>query len=287
MKFITVNTVQGIGDIFWVYQKIAPHVDQIHWRIWRVGDDMIQFRSREFVELLPKTASVHFPLVSLPQYQALARSSFPLSEVLKHDAVNYSVNAALEQGQDLYELDPEHEVLDRVRLRRVSEPHLPLDNALCLFVSGSRLDYVWTIDQWASHVATMLRSLNINKVRVIGAEWDEWAANEVTILLQRKGYEVRNFCKQLNLAQTIDCIRSSYYFFGYQSGLSVLAENYNVPQLMVYFPFLRRMMYTWAKPQSRYRQFQAITFDEANAEEMILHAAHPYCLEGRRSAQNV
>ena len=284
-RTITVNTVQGIGDIFWVYQKLAPYVDTINWRIWVVSDSPVQYRSREFLSLLPKTGTVKFPLVELAKYHELARTSHPLQEVLKHDAVNYAVNYALEQGNDFYTMDYSYTPLARVELR-CGSPR-PIDDVLCLFVSGSRLDYVWSTEQWASHTDYLLRVLGLSTVVVIGADWDQWAANEVSVYLQRMGHNVVNYCKQLNLAETIKVIRSSYFFFGYQSGLGVLAENYNVPQLMVYFPFLRNMMYTWAKPDSRHSRYHAMTFDEADPETNIARAAISYRLEGRRSAQNV
>jgi hypothetical protein len=40
---------------------------------------------------------------------------------------------------------------------------------------------------------------------------------------------------------------------------------------MVYFPFLRKMMYTWAKPESRQRIYNAITFDEPHITDIIRH----------------
>jgi ADP-heptose:LPS heptosyltransferase len=271
MKEITINTVQGIGDIFWVYQKVAPYVDRINWRIWRVGDDSIQFRSQEFLHLLPKTANYSFPVVPVPQYHDLAAKTFPLDTVLKHPIVNYAVNRALEDGSDLYEMDPGYTVQRFVPMQIGKGDIEPRQPSLCLFVSGSRLEYVWSVETWALHTKTLLDVLGLKHVMVIGAEWDNWAATDVTILLQRMGISVTNLCKQMSLATTIQLMRACKFFFGYQSGLSVIAENYNIPQLMVYFPFLRKMMYTWAKPESRQRIYNAITFDEPHITDIIRH----------------
>jgi len=282
---MTVNTVQGIGDIFWVYQKLAHHVDKINWRIWRISNDPVQYRAKDFALLLTKTETVAFPLVDLSQYHALARTTFPLAQVLEHDTVNYAVNAALESGLDLYTMDHGYFPESFVPFEHLTMAGMPpVEDALCLFVSGSRLDFVWDVNQWAEYTSRIMDQLSIHKIRVIGTTWDEWAANEVTILLQRMGYEVRNFCSKISMSLTIDTIRSSYFFFGYQSGLSVIAENYNVPQIMMYFPHLKDMLYTWAKPANRRTRYFATTFDNPNIGLFIDEATQRYCLESRRQA---
>jgi ADP-heptose:LPS heptosyltransferase len=45
-------------------------------------------------------------------------------------------------------------------------------------------------------------------------------------------------------------LKNSKFFIGYQSGLNVLADNLNVPQLMLYLPFLEKMLYSWPKKQN-------------------------------------
>jgi len=60
---------------------------------------------------------------------------------------------------------------------------------------------------------------------------------------------------------SIDIIRRSRLFFGYQSGLSIIAENYDARQIICYFNKLAPMKYTWCKPSSVRTIFHATTFD--------------------------
>ena len=61
------------------------------------------------------------------------------------------------------------------------------------------------------------------------------------------GLEVATFIGRCP-AQACHVIQHARAFIGYQSGLSILADNFDTPQVMLYFDILERLMYAWPKP---------------------------------------
>jgi ADP-heptose:LPS heptosyltransferase len=199
-----------------------------------------------------------FRKVPRSEYQRLARSRFSVQSVIgARNPVDYTVNAPLEAGVNLRDIDAHSKLDEFVDLGLPAS--VEREDYLCLFVAGAKSINVWKPDVWAKHAMYLARRLGVARIALIGAEWDRAVQSEVHRILALR-HEVVVYVGS-PLEQTLDIIRRSRYFFGYQSGLNVLAENYNVPQLMVYFPKLRSMLYTWCKPMSVRTIFHAMTFD--------------------------
>ena len=258
-----VHTVQGIGDIFWCYQKLAPYVDSLDLRILCVSNNEVQHRAKAFCEMLPKVASVKYVCGPPSRYGTVSRSRYDLLEVLSLGAVmpvDYAVNAPLEQGIPLRQVDPGMAIEEYVSLRGVPDEAPPQDDYLCLFVAGAKTGDQYSAVRWALAAARLARRLGTDTVRIIGAGWDLRQQEELPPHLNT--FNVHSHIGAA-LPETIDIIRRSRFFFGYQSGLNVLADNYDVPQLMVYYNKLRLMQYTWPKPANVRTRFHAMTFGES------------------------
>ena len=111
-KTITANAPQGIGDIFWAYQRLAPHFDVINFNIM-VGDWWrVHTRAKEWLPLLPKVGTVTCKKVDGKIYNDSITRHLPLSgviyqaELYPEKEVYYSVNWPLEQGTRLEDTDP-------------------------------------------------------------------------------------------------------------------------------------------------------------------------------------
>src|SRR5688572_19521703 len=98
---LTLNTVQGIGDLFWVYQKVAPHVDAMRLNILCTKpNDIVQRRSDAFLRMLPKVEEVRFIGTAHTHYAQVSSTRYGLDAILNHAggrAVDYAVNAPLER----------------------------------------------------------------------------------------------------------------------------------------------------------------------------------------------
>jgi ADP-heptose:LPS heptosyltransferase len=255
---ITVDTVQGIGDIFWVYQKLAPYFERINLNILVVDHRPVQHRSERFCQLLPQVDKVRFVQVPGRQYMQVAQARYLMRDVITNHLSGpqpYAVNAPLEVGINLRDIDPGYEVESFVDMGLPRE--VAREDYLCVFVAGAKSGTVWKPARWSPVIHNLARRLGTSKVRLIGAAWDTEVQAEIH--QHCKALDVRSHVGA-DLVDTIDIIRRSRFFLGYQSGLNVLAENYDVPQLMVYFAKLAPMLYTWCKPSSVRTTFHATTF---------------------------
>ena len=192
--------------------------------------------------------------------------------------VEYAVNAPLESGKNLRDIDPGALVEEFVDLKGVPAEPIERGDYLCVFVAGAKNGQVWPWSFWIPAIKRLARRLDTKRIALIGAEWDKQVQDPIAADLKRIGFEVRNHVGSVGLPGTIDIIRRARFFLGYQSGLNVLAENYDVDQGMFYFPKLRAMMYTWCKPQNIKTKFHAMTFDDdANAfiDALPLHNVSP------------
>lgn len=264
-RHITLNTMQGIGDLFWVYQKVAPYVDRITFNILCTNpDSIIQQRSRKFGMMLPKVDRVMFTKVRAIEYNRVADGMYRINTIThaqEGGVVDYACNAPLERGVRLEQIDPAAEVQWTVPLVGVPN-ETPSDDYLCVFVAGGKVASTWCPREWIAPIDRLAQRLNVTKVTLIGASWDVQVQAEVETHLRLRHYTVVNRTGGAALAATVGLIRRAKYFIGYQSGLNVLAENYNVRQFMVYFNKLRAMQSTWVKPDGIGTRFHSCCFGD-------------------------
>src|ERR1035437_5615339 len=188
-RTVTINTVQGIGDIFWVYQKLAPYFDIINITVFCVGLTAVQTRAKTFCKMLPKVGAVEYRQVPDAVYHQLARTRFKLADVLaSNGAVNYAVNAPLEIGIKLRDIDPGSQIEEFVDLGLSSQ--IQRTDHLCVFVAGASGNAVWTTQQWLVAIKKFAERLQTRNIDLIGAEWDK--AAQAAILAGLGGYHVTN-----------------------------------------------------------------------------------------------
>lgn len=267
VRSVRIRTVQGVGDIFWVYQKLAPYVDAIDLSITILRHDEVQRRAVAFVKLMPKVRSVDFELQQPWVYHQLAQSYTRLDQVLQSGGA-YACNARLEQGVRLEAMDPGFDPQWDVPLLVPEERYLP-GEYVAAYVSGNKHDSSWDDDVWADFIAGVVwaKGLTRQRVVIVGASYDAGRANSVADKLHRVHSVGATAAIDLPAAEVVRVLRDASFFIGYQSGLNVLADNYDTPQVMVYFPHLRKMMNTWCKPgHAESGVFRAFTFDQRPAE---------------------
>lgn len=256
-KTITINTVQGIGDIFWCYQKLAPYFDVININVLYLEATAVQLRAKAFCHMLPKVGTVGYVKVPAPEYKRITKSRFALPDG-SVPIVDYAVNAPLEHGVNLRELDHDTRIEEFVDLGLPTS--VDQDDYLCVFVSGTQNHLCWKPPTWLAAIRQLAARLDLKRIALIGAEWDIIIQSVMQAELSE--FEVRNYTGILDIADSVDIIRRARYFVGFQSGLNVIAENYDVPQLMLYYKHLEPMLYTWCKPQNTRTKFTAATFDD-------------------------
>jgi hypothetical protein len=254
---ITIKTVQGVGDVFWVYQKLYNHFDIINLIICVVDLNCpVQKRVLPFLKLLPKVKYLKLELVTSNYYDNLAKIKKTIPELLdewnnnKSAVFEYAVNKWLEDGVRIDQIDS-YSILDNVYLIN-KHVYIPYNTKeyITLYISGNKISQEWQPEKYSKLIHnTFLKNKIKYPIILLGAEYDKKhlliAGNE----LINYGYDVYYFIEK-PFENVIYVIKNSKYFIGYQSGLSILADNYDVPQTMLYFNFLGDVMYSWPKQKN-------------------------------------
>lgn len=283
-KAITLNVCQGVGDIFWVYQKFSPYFDTINFCISQIpsGAKKVQTRAADFLRILPKTGDVTYRMVTTGQYDEMFSKVYKMSDILEGYAggrrnFDYSCNLPLEQGVRIEDIDPEYLVEETVD---ITTQYIPMEfepgGYVTVYISGTTLEpdaakrcQLWTPAAWHRFIDLFYKKYALDlPVLVIGASYDENAADRLIELLDQSGFRTRKHMDIL-APNAAYILKHSHVFLAYQSGLSILADNLGTKQVMLYFPYLRPMLYTWCKNKHvADGTFNANTFDKT-PEEVI------------------
>lgn len=268
---ITLNVPQGVGDIFWIYQKFSPICTGINFNILATSMDKVQQRSRDWLTLLPKVKAVEMKVVPGDDYHAVIGRNYAMKDVIpileQGKDADYGCNKPLEEGIRIEDIDPEFVVETPVDVR-ADECPLAFDKFLAVYVSGSTKSHdaaklhLWGTTVWAKFIAGFREKYPAANlpVIIIGASYDAVVARTVSDILN-KVYEIKNHVYiDSHPGNVAYILKRATAFLSYQSGLSIIADNFNTPQVMMYFPFLKKMMYSWCRKDNIDRVFNAELF---------------------------
>ena len=251
---------QGVGDIFWVYQKVSPFFDEVSFVIPVTGKAAanIEERSRDIALSWPGVK--RFSTLKMDRIDDFKVER--LADVLRRDVnpdkvITYGVNGWLEGGYRLEEIDPGRYVNYDVPLPMITGG-LPLRGYLLVYVSGGTLaptqeGKLWSIADWVTFIDRLCYAQGIGTslpVVLTGASYDAPALDVLRKQLTAIGFKVA-MAINWEPARLYHLLKHAWLFAGYQSGLSILADNLDVQQLIVYFPRIRRLADTWVKPRNR------------------------------------
>jgi hypothetical protein len=262
LKEISLNVCQGVGDIFWVYQKFSPHFDKINFNILQIIDDNVQNRAKSFLKILPKIGEIQAKIVSPQYYDNVSKSTYKMAEIFKEyekeqKASDYCCNKFLEDGIRIEQIDPDYTIQETVDLpmMEVDLPYKPHEYVV-VYVSGSVKQNhplklgAWPCNKWSLFIGKLFNKYKCNlPVILIGASYDKDAIIEMQKELKKHSISSSYFVDMWPI-KLLYLLKNSKFFIGYQSGLNVLADNLDVPQLMLYFPFLEKMLYSWPKKKN-------------------------------------
>lgn len=273
---ITIRTVQGIGDIFWVYQKFAPYFNRINFTIYVTKDELVQRRAVDWLSILPKFGTAAIEIVSNQQYdRAASRYSRMQDRIDDYKAgrpVEYSINRWLEEGHRIDEIDPGAKIETDVGIDATARPETPAGDYLTLYVSGSATNKIiqrnpkygsWDCRKWARLTHGLLDRIGNLPIVMIGASFDRPAIEEMHNRLTPR----RSVFVMIDQPPAHVCgvLKHSKYFVGYQSGMNIVADALGARQIMLYFNFLRPMFNTWCRREHIGGKFQPACFEDDTA----------------------
>lgn len=283
-KEIHLKVCQGVGDIFWVYQKFAPHVDVIDFSICQVDGKFSKVGTRavSFLKLLPKVRNVDAYQDTHENYQKMINDVVPMSSIIPQlpiqTSFSYACNKPLEEGIRIEDIDPDYSLEETVN---IYTQYCPLvfnpGEYIVVYVSGTTSDEnlckqlsLWTVaGNWFKFIRGFLKHYNLDcPIMIVGANYDQKVAIELEMLLKKSGYQAYTYI-DAEASNITYILKNSICFIGYQSGLNVLADNLDVKQIMLYFPYLRKMLNSWCKLKNwKNGNFNAFTFD-MNHEQVL------------------
>lgn len=276
-KAIKLNVCQGVGDIFWVYQKFSPHVDFIDVSICQVEgvSSKTGTRAINFLKLFPKIRNINTHVGTHKEYQKMASEYTPMSSIIpffeKKNQFSYGCNKPLEEGIRIEDIDPEYAIEETVPIL-VQPCPLVFDpgNYVAVYVSGTTANtsivkqlQLWTVSgHWLRFIRAFYKQFKLNcPIIIIGASYDKKIALDLEIILKKCGFNVTTYI-DAEPSNVTYILKNSICFIGYQSGLNVLADNLDVKQVMLYFPHLKKMLYSWCKIKNwKNGHFNASSFD--------------------------
>lgn len=273
---VTIRTVQGFGDIIWVYQKFAPYFRKLNFTIYITADDPVQKRCTDMLRIFEQTGTVNFEIVPSKVYQKAANHFYRLQDALDDykagRPVEYACNGWLDNGFKLDEIDPGAVVAHDIKIKqiKISAPQ----NYLALYVShGSMVKSnmnnprlgLWDCETWARFATKFMDQMGEKMpIVLLGAKFDEDALAKMDSLL-RPDNEVYVLMQEAPEV-VAGVLANARFFIGYQSGLHVLADLLNTPQIIILFNCLRPMLDTWCRQDHIGNKFISACFeDDRNA----------------------
>ncbi|MFA5715286.1 MAG: glycosyltransferase family 9 protein [Candidatus Paceibacterota bacterium] len=244
MREITIDTPQGIGDLIWVYRKLSLYYDKININVLVVGHNEVQERSRNFLSTLDMVGKVNFKKVTGKEYGRVASGFYKMEEIKNE----YSVNAWLEKGIHIDDID-KFQVNWNINLK-LGSLNISKEYVL-LYVSGcnhNSTNYQMSSNMWADIVLSVCKKIDTYNCILIGAQYDEKKLVEINNIIKDKLNT--NVISKASIQDTTKIISEAKYFISYQSGLCVIAEELNIPTLMIYFPENKNLINSWNRKEN-------------------------------------
>lgn len=256
-RVANVAVPQGVGDIFWVYQKLYNHFDEIHFRIVVSNlQDKVEQRSMPLLKDMPKVRNIVLEQLPRRRVVQLFNTVYHMDKILASrsegvETFDFSCNYWLDRGHKLEDLDQNYDVAWEIPMPIEDPGNLP-DKYLAFYASGHCLKdrKVWGVEKWYTLIQSFLDRSGSMPIQIIGADFDKPMMLEMEKKFKQHNIECYIWESQC-LSKLCYILKNAEYFIGYQSGLNVLADNLNTRQLMIYFHYLRKMQDAWVKPQNR------------------------------------
>lgn len=270
---ITLGVPQGLGDIFWVYQKFCKHFDRINFEILVTDRGKVSTRASDWLSLLPKVGLISLKDVHGETYSKVINKYHSMNDIV--DKYNsglskyfyYACNNPLEIGKRIEDIDPDFAIEETVPIKS-SELQLPFPEYTLIYVCENSLhksDDRWHVDQWNEFFERYYDEISNLPMVLIGATYDERIMVRISDHLTSKKIPLAKFV-QISPPKVCYLMEKCKVFLGYQSGLNIMADNLDIPQFMLYFPYLQPMMYTWCKKNNIQNKFLAEIFSKSPKE---------------------
>lgn len=258
---IDLYTPSGIGDIYWILQKLARAANATgeKFRIHTPPGSGAKFERGKFLEYIDCVESVKPDGIPYDELVQCAQQYTELQSVMHCEA-----NTWLESGQRLEQYMPAFEtefVLNwQIEAREILKASTFCDFSkknIVVYTSGvknndSSSTGRWSHKEWISRIDS-LRSLENVRLIWIGADYD------TDILTPQLKSRFDAVLIDEPASVVLSLLRMCDGFISYQSGLSCISVVESIPTLMLYFRKIEALAHTFNPPSGEYK---AVFFDD-------------------------
>lgn len=249
----------GIGDISWIYSKLAGLGRPLRIEIADSGPR----RALPYLDLLPLVKEAAYVKAANPAKMRLGKASphwgmDDLIGLARAETVPIDLNSWLEAGNRIEGFMPEIPTVHHYEMLQPLAGPSDLGNILWLRNGHSRYisfycansDTVrrwhgWNPQQWSALADMLMQEYDLDGIALLGAEWDRPFAEKVLAATDVMLFELVG---KSRLAVTLDVLRRSLYLVAFPSGIPILATVMSRPTVMFYPDSLTGLMTSWVPP---------------------------------------
>lgn len=251
---LELQTPAGIGDICWIYQKIAELAGQR--AVGLASADWPPPRSLPFLDKLPGVENLGS--CDWPKFPAGAISHETNLADLPDGTYRIEANTALERGRRLETIWPKQPTLWHFQ-PTISEESRAEARALIgtidaeprigIYCSADQNDRLWSLTTWLWLVEQLRLRYPGAGFYMIGASYDI-KTFQLFDLLSLEEFNATSAVGQFEIGSTLALIDELDYFVSYPSGLGIMAGVLGTPCLMyLWRDFPEAFHYSYADPE--------------------------------------
>jgi len=245
----------GIGDISWVYSKVADLATRR-----KIGFQIAKSfvpRGSQIVDLFPNIANLGFSEATYPYPMLIAECNL---EDVTDGLWGISANPFLESGMKLHEIWPKQKTDYHYKLNTTDSDRSNAEKLLeaaegevaigiyCSSTRHAKPDQFWDIAEWFDFTDRLRRLYPKVTLYFLGANYDN-KTSDLAFVTKVAGHRGVDCVGKLCLGETVEVIRRLNYFFSFPSGLAILANVVRTPCHMWYFHNnVPKLLDTYADP---------------------------------------
>lgn len=260
LRELSIVTHPGIGDFSWIYSKLvhSPYPLRI-----RIAEDAKTERALPYVKLLKNIEHVEYGekqdyFVLKDAWNAYFGDFLDAAE--RGEDLYISANNWLEEGNRLEEFMPDLPTEFHYEIRTteddefIAERYLPEGSVYFGIYTSSQGGVnswnAWSRFEWMDFVKRVRNEYPHVVFVLVGAKWDMDLTDRFSGDLRREGIEHINLCGKTPMGVCVEVLKRLAYFAGFASGMGILSNVLNRPQLMLYPDHLEKLMTSWPCPVS-------------------------------------
>lgn len=244
----TITVPAGIGDNIWLLMKLINANEKFNFRL----PDGFPQRGKQIFDLLPRvtnrcdyTSGLSYNKISDLNIQEWKRRWSEITE----DGFCLSANKWLENGKRIERFLPDLTTAFKIdwETNCVTDinSNKPLIGIYGSSYSTSRQWGFWDAKKWMELINLIGKEYTFV---VIGADWDIDLGRDLIKILHERKFSYSNLMGG-TLGSVIEVMKKLKMFFGFPSGLSILATTVDCPTVMFYPEHLKLMVNAWASPE--------------------------------------